>query len=119
MSKDGRDLFPPRITAEDTREWPELNGPTLVEQQMLREWMAGYHVDNIPKGVLGRSSKITEELAELIDAEKQGVRIMVAVELSDLYGAIEAFALTQGLTMDDLKNMSNVTKRAFQNGTRK
>jgi hypothetical protein len=43
---------------------------------------------------------------------------MVLCELSDLYGAIEAFALTQGVSMKDLQDFSEVTKRAFKNGHR-
>lgn len=78
----------------------------------------GYHLTDIPKGKIGTISKIEEELNELKDAEKQSSKIMKMVELSDLYGAIEEYAITQGLTMDDLKKFSNITKRAFKNGRR-
>ena len=41
------------------------------------------------------------------------------VEASDLYGALEAYAeTTLGVSMEDLKQMSDVTKRAFMNGRR-
>lgn len=79
----------------------------------------GYHIRKIKKGELGKSSKIQEELDELKDAEEQGSVIMIQVELADLYGAIEAYAEKAGLSMDDLKKFSNITKRAFINGIRK
>lgn len=78
----------------------------------------GYHITKIEKGKLGDISKIQEELDELKDAEKQGTKIMIGVELSDLYGAIELYAEKHGLTMEDLKIFSNITKRAFRNGRR-
>ena len=80
----------------------------------------GYHLTEIKKGVIGDSSKISEEVAELIDAEQQGCKIMALVELSDLYGAMEAYLSKnfQDITMDDLKSMSKITVRAFLNGHR-
>lgn len=78
----------------------------------------GYHIDNIPKGVLGQSSKIYEELMELQDAEKQHAKILIMCELADLYGALEAYAERVGLDMNDLKSMSDMTKEAFCDGTR-
>lgn len=82
--------------------------------------LPGYHLVDIPKGVLGESSKIAEELAELQDAEGQGDRIMALVELADLYGAVELYLAKQypGMSMDDLKKFSATTRRAFQNGRR-
>lgn len=55
----------------------------------------GYHTREIARGKFGEVSKIREELEELEDAEKQGVRIMVMVELGDLYGAIRGFAASR------------------------
>lgn len=78
-----------------------------------------YHIKEIKKGVLGEASKIQEELDELNDAIDQDVKIMVHLEMSDLYGALESMAEKQGLTMSDLKRMSDVTKRAFRSGERK
>lgn len=78
----------------------------------------GYHVTEIPKGVLGELSKIQEELLELKDAEMQECKVMQMVELSDLYGAVEAYASKLGVTMNDLKSFSDITKRAFRNGRR-
>lgn len=79
----------------------------------------GYHKNNIPKGVLGEVSKIQEEIFEFIDAKEQGIKIMEMLELSDIYGALEALAETYGLTMDDLKKMSERTKDSFKTGERK
>lgn len=80
----------------------------------------GYHITPIVKGVLGELSKIQEELDELKDAEAQDVRIMQQVELSDLYGAIEAYLTKHhvGLTMADIAKMAETTRRAFENGRR-
>ncbi len=81
--------------------------------------LPGYHIKPIKKGVLGELSKIQEELDELVDAEAQGNKIMAMVELSDLYGALELVAQSYNVSMDDLKVMSEATKRAFNSGHRK
>jgi hypothetical protein len=80
----------------------------------------GYHLNDIPKGELGKSDKILEEVLELQDAEAQGVRVMALCELADLYGAIEHYLLSNfpDITMEDLRQMSAVTSRAFQSGRR-
>lgn len=81
----------------------------------------GYHLKSIQKGEIGKSCKILEEVQELIDAEEQNCKIMVLVELSDLVGSIELY-LEQNfpnLTLEDLKKMSDITQRAFKDGTRK
>ena len=82
--------------------------------------MTGYHIRNIEKGTLGEADKIREETEEFIDAVEQGVALMALVELSDLYGAIEAYLEKNhpSLTITDLREMSAVTKRAFKNGRR-
>jgi len=79
----------------------------------------GYHTMEIKKGILGKTSKIQEELDELKDAETQNSKIMMMVELADLYGAIEEYSKEQNITMEDLKIFSDITKRAFKNGRRK
>lgn len=81
----------------------------------------GYHLDNIPKGEIGEISKIQEEVLELQDAFTQGVRVMTLCELSDLYGAMEAFLerYYDDITMDDIRQMSEVTRRAFRSGERR
>lgn len=78
----------------------------------------GYHTVDIKKGKLGELSKVQEELDEAVNAVEQGSTIMLAVELSDLYGALEAVAEKHGYTMHDLSVMSSITKRAFINGRR-
>lgn len=79
----------------------------------------GYHTTEIKKGEFGKTSKIREELEELEDAERQGIKIMVHAELADLFGALEAVAEKYGLTMHDLHSMAMATKRAFLVGHRK
>lgn len=81
----------------------------------------GYHVSSIERGEFGELSKIKEELEEAIDAENQDSNIMILVELSDLYGAIQGYLEKHhpNTTMRDLEKMSNITQRAFKNGRRK
>ena len=79
----------------------------------------GYHAVPIKKGVLGEISKIQEELDELKDAENQGVKILIAVELSDLFGAVREYALKYGWKMSDLHDMAKLTRKAFEQGHRK
>jgi hypothetical protein len=83
--------------------------------------MFGYHITDIKKGELGELSKIREELEEAIDAELQDCRIMLLIELSDMLGAIDAYLKKHipGITLDDLRSMSNITCRAFRTGNRK
>lgn len=80
-----------------------------------------YHMKNITRGEFGELSKIREELEEVMDAEEQGVRIMLLVELSDLVGAAEGYLEKNfpDMTLDDLRRMSFVTQRAFKSGARK
>lgn len=80
----------------------------------------GYHLTEIPKGVLGDSSKIREELLELEDAERQDAKIMALLELSDLLGAVRAYLAKHypDMTLDDLLKMDALTARAFANGRR-
>jgi hypothetical protein len=80
----------------------------------------GYHLTDIPKGVIGESSKILEELLELQDAEAQDAKVMALVELSDLLGAVEHYLYHYfpDITLTDLLKMSSITQRAFRNGHR-
>ena len=77
-------------------------------------------MNEIPKGVLGESSKIMEEVLELQDAENQECKIMAQVELSDLIGAIALYLERHhpSTSIDDLILMSKITRRAFENGRR-
>jgi hypothetical protein len=81
----------------------------------------GYHIAKIKKGTIGEVSKIQEELDELKDALQQDADIMALVELSDLYGAIQAFLEHNypDMTMIDLRIMSDITRSAFKSGDRK
>lgn len=78
----------------------------------------GYHTVKIKRGKLGELSKIQEELDELRDAEKQGTKILIHCELADLYGALKDYAERYGLQMEDLRDMANLTKAAFEGGYR-
>lgn len=81
----------------------------------------GYHVSVIPKGVLGETSKIREELNELEDAMQQGSLVMAAVEVSDLIGAVSSFLdkHLKPIKLEDVVLFSKITERAFTNGHRK
>lgn len=81
----------------------------------------GYHIAEIPRGTLGYSSKITEELAELIDAECQGSKVLALCELADMVGAIEMYLEKNfpGLAFDELVKMAHLTRRAFESGSRR
>jgi len=81
----------------------------------------GYHLREIKKGEYGEISKIEEELDELKEALEQDNMIMAMCELSDVYGALDGYLekYFPELTMEDLKTMSEATKRAFGDGTRK
>lgn len=82
--------------------------------------MAGYHLKEIEKGILGELSKIYEEVEEVKDAEEQGINIMLLVELSDMLGAVESYLEKHhpSITLQDLIKMKDVTKRAFETGGR-
>jgi len=86
----------------------------------LTSFVPGYHLIPIEKGELGELSKIQEELTELTDGFNQKSKILMAVELADLYGAIELFIEKHlpGLQMADIKQFSAITRRAFDNGHR-
>ncbi len=80
----------------------------------------GYHLTEIPKGQVGESSKILEEVLELQDAEQQDAKIMQLVELSDIIGSIALYMEKHhpSTTIDDLIIMARITRRAFENGRR-
>lgn len=80
----------------------------------------GYHLTKIEKGVFGELSKVLEEVNEAIDAENQGVNLMVLMELSDVIAAIDGYlkAHSPSTTLQDLVAMAEVTRRAFDSGER-
>lgn len=79
-----------------------------------------YHLQPIPRGEFGESSKVLEEVLELQDAEAQGARVMALNELADIVGAVEGYLERHfpGLTMVDLLTMKDLTARAFRSGAR-
>lgn len=80
----------------------------------------GYHTIEIDKGVLGEFSKIKEEFQEAEDGFNQENPILVLCELADILGAIESFVENNfNLSLEDLIKMKDLTKSAFQDGTRK
>lgn len=79
----------------------------------------GYHKDPIPKGKLGEFSKVEEEFLELKDAFKQQHKILELCEMADLIGAVEAYANNKyNMSLDDILQMKNSTKEAFEEGKR-
>ncbi len=80
-----------------------------------------YHISDIKKGEYGTSSKIQEEIEELMDAEKQKAKIMAIIELSDIIGSVQGYLEKNYpyLTIFDLIKMSDITRSAFMDGTRK
>lgn len=90
-------------------------GPTGAQGSQF-----GYHEAKIERGFFGDSSKIREEVEELIDAERQGVRLMQLQELSDIIGAVQGYLVKNhpGTTLRDLIKMAQVTNRAFEVGER-
>lgn len=78
----------------------------------------GYHKKEIVKGTLGCLSKILEEVEELKDAYEQECDVLEIIELCDLIGAIEAYAERWSLSLDDLIKMKDLTKSAFEEGSR-
>lgn len=80
----------------------------------------GYHINKIDKGELGKSSKIIEEYQEWADANQQRNPILELCELCDLIGAIEAYVEgCYNITLNDLLQMKERTKEAFEEGIRK
>ena len=79
----------------------------------------GYHVREIPKGILGEFSKIVEEYTELLDAHEQNSNVLEICELTDLIGAIKYYVRNKfNLSLDDLIKFSKQTENAFRNGKR-
>jgi hypothetical protein len=79
----------------------------------------GYALRDVRRAHYGTLEKIEEEMDELRDSEAQGNRIMSLVEASDVYGALEGWAESNGTSIEELAKMSEATKRAFTSGRRK
>ena len=78
-----------------------------------------YHKLKIAKHAVGSPYKIQEEFLEYIDALATGNKVMAIQELSDLFGCLERESEKFGITIAELKIMSNLTKGVFESGTRK
>ncbi len=78
----------------------------------------GYHKREIQKGKIGEYSKIKEEFEELSDAVDQQNKVLIICELTDMIGAIEEYVKQFNLTIQDLKEFSDLTKSAFKEGKR-
>lgn len=77
-----------------------------------------YHKLKIHKHAVGSPYKIQEEFLEYIDAIATGNNVMAVQELSDLYGCIENEVAKFGMTVAELKVMSDLTREVFDSGTR-
>lgn len=94
---------------------PRLSHAVRLHRQV------GYHLALIPKTKdIGSAEKIIEEYEEWLDSVAQKTKVMELVELSDLIGAIDLYIKKQyNMSINDLIAFSNITQRAFINGTRK
>jgi hypothetical protein len=103
-----------------TKRCWELIEDMLPKKKKKKKKKHGYHIMDIPKGTIGEPSKIVEEALEIMDAHQQGVRIMAATEMGDLYGALDRYREKHhaDLTMEDIHAMYMVTRRAFDSGRR-
>lgn len=77
-----------------------------------------YHQLKIHKHAINSPYKLQEEFLEYIDAISTGNKIMAVQELADIYGALENEANKFKLNMNDLKVMSDLTKKVFKEGVR-
>lgn len=80
--------------------------------------MSGYHKLKLMKHSNSSLWKIEEEMLEYIDAISTNNKVMAIQELSDLFGVIEDQANKMGITIEELKTMSDLTKSVFQSGSR-
>lgn len=76
-----------------------------------KAFVPGYHLVPIRKGVLGELSKVQEELDELTDGYVQKDRILMSVELADLYGAMQLYLTKHQpmYSMDDIAQLAAET----------
>ncbi|HOX96180.1 MAG TPA: hypothetical protein PLI45_02265 [Candidatus Woesebacteria bacterium] len=92
-----------------------------LSQVISLEKKTGYHKNlDIPKTKIGSILKIFEEVYELQDAVFEKQKLLVLCELADILGAIDWYLVNNeiDLTLDDLYQMSQLTKRAFKTGAR-
>lgn len=77
-----------------------------------------YHKLTIHKHDHRSPFKLQEEVLEYLDAVASNNKVMAMQELSDVYGSLESEISKYGLTVEDLKIMSDTTKQVFEKGTR-
>lgn len=77
--------------------------------------MGTWHKRQILKGELGELSKIQEEIEEAFDAEEQGQKIMLLIELADIVGAAGLVAEKHGMTLDDLVAFAKLRSEVMRN----
>ncbi len=78
--------------------------------------MGAWHKRKIVKGNLGEISKIQEEVEEALDAEEQGQKVMLLIELADIVGATGLVAEKYGMTLDDLVAFAKLRSEVMRNG---
>ncbi|QXM18482.1 hypothetical protein Phab24_id036 [Acinetobacter phage Phab24] len=78
-----------------------------------------YHKIKIHKHNVESIFKLQEEFFEYLDAVANNNPIMAVQELSDLYGCLENEITKYGMSMEDLRKMSDLTKSVFTSGFRK
>lgn len=98
--------------------------PTRAEAAFVnlqRDPRPAYHEVHLPRHRHGEAGKILEEALELLDAERQGVKIMSLCEAADVVSALRGYVAERhpGVAFDDVLAMSAVTDRAFAVGRRK
>lgn len=79
----------------------------------------GYHLRTVPKAPFGTADKVLEEALELVDAYRQGAKVMALCECADIVGAVQAYLDHEGGNFDDIRRMAAITSRAFASGRRR
>ena len=111
-----------QFSPDCTAQWIYGTGVALPRlSYVLSTQKKGYHDRIIPKAKAGSFFKMVEEMEEATDAYLSQNPIMLLVEPSDFYGAMELFLEQHlpGVSMDDVKRMQQVTARAFKNKVRR
>ncbi|ALN97691.1 hypothetical protein Bp8pS_012 [Bacillus phage vB_BpuM-BpSp] len=71
----------------------------------------GYHKRAIEKGKYGEFSKIEEEVLEAKDALEQEQYLMLAIELSDIIGAVKGFAENNNMDFNELLKFAELNSK--------
>jgi len=116
-----RALIAARLSLEDILAWDREFigiGEAAFEALSLAD-NPGYHLRNIPKAPFGTADKILEEALELVDAHKQGAKVMAMCECADIVGAVRTYLDREGVSFDDIQRMATITSRAFASDRRR